>query len=142
MMEISLRAFRFENDYPAVIDLWDRCGPGVQVRKSDDPEEIQKKLTRDPDLFIVAECESRIIGTVLGGFDGRRGMIYHLAVEPAFRVHGVGGKLMQEVESRLHQKGCLKAYLLVTNDNEEVIPFYEKRDWQEMHLHIFGKNLS
>jgi len=141
-MEVTLRTFRFEQDYPVVIDLWERCGPGVQVRRSDEPEEIKKKLTRDPDLFLVAECEQKIVGTVMGGFDGRRGMVYHLAVEPAFRVHGVGGKLMQEVESRLQDKGCLKAYLLVTNENDEVIPFYEKRGWQEMKLHLFGKNLS
>ena len=125
-----------------MIDLWNRCGPGVQVRKSDDPEEIQKKLTRDPELFVVAEHQGRVVGTVLGGFDGRRGLIYHLAVEPGFRVHGVGGMLMQEVEARLLRKGCLKAYLLVTNENEEVIPFYEKRGWSEMKMHLFGKNLS
>jgi ribosomal protein S18 acetylase RimI-like enzyme len=140
-MDITLRAFRFEQDYRTVIDLWNRCGPGVQVRKSDDPEEIQKKLQRDPDLFIVAEHQGRVVGTVLGGFDGRRGMIYHLAVEPAFRVHGVGGRLMQEVEARLVSKGCLKAYLMVTDENEETIPFYEKRGWSEMNLHLFGKNL-
>jgi ribosomal protein S18 acetylase RimI-like enzyme len=140
-MEIILRAFRFEADYPSVIDLWNRCGPGVQVRKSDEPEEIKKKLQRDPDLFIVAVHQGQVVGTVLGGFDGRRGLIYHLAVEPAFRVHGVGGKLMQEVESRLAQKGCIKAYLLVTLENEEVIPFYEKRGWDEMPMHLFGKNL-
>jgi ribosomal protein S18 acetylase RimI-like enzyme len=140
-MEISLRAFRFEQDYPTVIELWNRCGPGVQVRKSDEPEEIKKKLERDPDLFIVAEHQGRVVGTVLGGFDGRRGLIYHLAVEPGFRVHGVGGKLMQEVEARLAQKGCIKAYLLVTLENEEVIPFYEKRGWNEMPMHLFGKNL-
>lgn len=141
-MELLLRAFRFEQDYPRVIDLWNRCGPGVQVRKSDDPEEIRKKLQRDPELFIVAEHQGHVVGTVLGGFDGRRGMIYHLAVEPAFRAHGVGGKLMREVEARLASKGCLKAYLMVTNENEEIIPFYEKRGWSEMNLHLFGKNLS
>ena len=140
-MEISLRVFRFEQDYPAVIDLWNRSGPGVQVRKSDQAEEIKKKLERDPDLFIVAEHQGQVVGTVLGGFDGRRGMIYHLAVEPAFRVHGVGGQLMREVESRLAKKGCLRAYLMVTLENEEVIPFYEKRGWQEMPMHLFGKNL-
>jgi ribosomal protein S18 acetylase RimI-like enzyme len=140
-MEISLRAFRFEQDYPAVIDLWNRCGPGVQVRKSDDPEEIKKKLERDPDLFVIAEHQGRVVGTVLGGFDGRRGMIYHLAVEPGFRVHGLGSMLMQEVEARLVSKGCVKAYLMVTTDNEEVIPFYEKRGWSEMKMHLFGKNI-
>lgn len=141
-MEISLRTFRFEQDYTAVIALWNRCGPGVQVRKSDQPEEIQKKLTRDPDLFLVAEHQGQVIGAVLGGFDGRRGMIYHLAVEPGFRVYGVGSKLMQEVEARLARKGCLKAYLMVTMENEEVTPFYEKHGWKEMPMHLFGKNLA
>ena len=54
---------------------------GVHVGRSDTPAEIEKKLARDPDLFLVAECEQQIIGSVIGGYDGRRGMIYHLAVD-------------------------------------------------------------
>ena len=141
-MKFSLREFRLPEDYPAVLDLWNRSGPGVQVRSSDEIQEIEKKIARDPDLFLVAEIDGRIVGTVMGGFDGRRGMIYHLAVETKFRKYGLGGQLMTEVESRLRQKGCLKAYLLVTKSNEEVIPFYEKRGWEAMDLHVFGKNLS
>ena len=75
-------------------------------RRSDTPAEIEKKLTRDPDLFLVAEHDNKIIGTVIGGFDGRRGLLYHLAVDGSFRGQGIGTLLLSEVESRLRLKGC------------------------------------
>src|SRR5512144_633037 len=76
----SIRAFRYPEDYAPVITLWEAAGPGIHLGRSDELEEIGKKLTRDPDLFLVAVAEREIVGTVLGGFDGRRGMVYHLAV--------------------------------------------------------------
>ncbi|HEY58890.1 MAG TPA: GNAT family N-acetyltransferase [Anaerolineae bacterium] len=126
LAEFTLRTFRFPEDYQAVYDLWSRAGPGIQLRKSDEPEEIAKKLQRDPDLFLVAEAEGRIIGAVMGGFDGRRGLIYHLAVDPAFRRRGIGSTLMAELERRLVAKGCLRAYLLVTEENQETMAFYRR----------------
>ncbi len=132
MTDIHLREFRFPEDYPAARTLWENAGPGIHVRGSDAPAEIEKKLLRDPDLFLVAEADGRMVGTVIGGFDGRRGLIYHLAVEAAFRQHGVGGLLMDEVERRLKAKGCLKCYLMVTSENENAIGFYRKRGWERM----------
>lgn len=105
--------------------------------------EIEKKIARDPDLFLVAELDGSIIGSVIGGFDGRRGLIYHLAVADSFRGTGIGSCLMEEVESRLRTKGCLKCYLLVTDDNPEAEVFYQHRGWQHMdHVHLYGKELQ
>jgi ribosomal protein S18 acetylase RimI-like enzyme len=138
----SIREFRFPEDYSAARALWDSAGPGVQVRWSDEAEEIQKKLIRDPDLFLVAEQDGKIIGTVIGGFDGRRGMIYHLAVDASAREQGVGAQLMNEVERRLKAKGCLRCYLLVTTENESAMRFYEKRGWGRMNTVVtYGKDL-
>ena len=78
--ELAIRQFIYPNDYQAVYTLWSQAGPGIHVRVSDEPQEIEKKITRDPDLFLLAELRGRVIGSVLGGFDGRRGMMYHLAV--------------------------------------------------------------
>jgi ribosomal protein S18 acetylase RimI-like enzyme len=139
---ISIRPFRFPDDYDKVLALWHSAGKGIHVGRSDKPDEIEKKLQRDPDLFLVAEQDGEIAGTVLGGFDGRRGMVYHLAVSAKFRQQGIGYALMQELERRLKQKGCIKSYLLVTRDNPNAIPFYEKRGWERMHLFIFGKDLD
>jgi ribosomal protein S18 acetylase RimI-like enzyme len=129
---VQLREFRYPEDYPAARFLWENAGSGINVRRSDEPEEIQKKLQRDPDLFLVAETNGKLIGTVIGGFDGRRGLIYHLAVEAGFRHEGVGSLLMDEVEWRLKTKGCLKCYLMVTADNENAMHFYETRKWERM----------
>jgi ribosomal protein S18 acetylase RimI-like enzyme len=132
MTAMQVREFRYPEDYPAARFLWEHAGSGVHVRRSDEPEEIQKKLQHDPDLFLVAETQDKLIGTVIGGFDGRRGMIYHLAVDAAFRQQGVGSLLMDEVEHRLKAKGCLKCYLMVTVENENAMRFYEARNWERM----------
>ncbi len=116
---------------------------GVKVGRSDSPEQIEKKLQRDPDLFLVAESEGEIVGTIIGGFDGRRGLIYHLAVAASFRGRGIGSRLMDEVENRLRAKGCLRCYLHVTVDNDEAVSYYEKRGWKRMdHVYTYGKDFD
>ena len=75
---------------------------------SDTLNEIAKKVQRDPDLFLVAEVDNRLIGTVIGGYDGRRGMIYHLAVANEYRQQGIGEVLMEEVERRYGPREHLK----------------------------------
>jgi ribosomal protein S18 acetylase RimI-like enzyme len=139
-MPVNIREFRFPDDYAPALKLWESIKVGINVGQSDTPEEIQKKLKRDPDLFLVAELNEEIIGTVIGGYDGRRGIIYHLAVHENVRAQGVGAMLMNEVEKRLQAKGCVKCYLLVVAENEHAIQFYENRGWREMKEdRIFGK---
>jgi len=91
---VQIRELRFPDDYPEVESLWASMERGVNLGRSDTPEEIWKKLARDPDLFLVVEENGQIIGTVIGGFDGRRGSIYHLAVTASFRGRGIGFRLM------------------------------------------------
>lgn len=141
MTAIAIRPFRFPEDYEAVLTLWQNAGEGIGIGVSDSPEEIEKKLRQAPDLFLLAESGPRIIGTVIGGYDGRRGMLYHLAVDAEFRGQGVGTLLMDEIETRLKAKGCRKAYLLVKQGNRAA-EMYEKRGWNEMtNVRLFGKNL-
>jgi ribosomal protein S18 acetylase RimI-like enzyme len=141
LADINFREFKYPEDYPKVFELWSNVGPGIHLRRSDEPEEIAKKLQRDPDLFLLAELNGTIIGSVLGGYDGRRGMVYHLAVEHSYRKRGLGEALMVELEKRMAKKGCLRAYLLVTRDNSEAIQFYEARGWAPMDLLIYAKDL-
>lgn len=139
---MKIRQFSME-DYEAVIALWQRAGEGIRLGWSDTRPEIEKKLSRDPDLFLIAEEDGQIVGAVLGGFDGRRGFVYHLATDPQYRNRGIASALMGELESRLRSKGCLKLYLLVTNDNDQAKDFYLKRGWEDMtvSLRIYGKEL-
>jgi ribosomal protein S18 acetylase RimI-like enzyme len=139
---LTIRTFEYPDDYPAVFSLWSSAGPGIHVRRSDESDEIAKKLKRDPDLFLLAELNGQVVGTVLGGFDGRRGMVYHLAVAGVYRQRGIGTALMDELERRLRQKGCLRYYLLVTNDNLDAMHFYSARGWEDMDLHIYAKDIG
>ena len=137
-----IREFDLARDYDAAIVLWQASGPGVHVGPSDTRAEIAKKAARDPDLFLVAEDAGQLIGTVIGGFDGRRGLVDHLAVSAAQRGQAIGTALMNEVERRLKAKGCRKCYLLVAEDNLDVIPFYQKLGWAKMPTTLMGKELK
>lgn len=127
--ELRIREFQYPRDYEPAARLWQAMDKGVRFGRSDVPAEIEKKLERDPDLFLVAEKDNEIVGTVIGGFDGRRGMVYHLAVAHAHRRNGIAEALMGELEKRLVTKGCIRALLLVHADNAEARALYEKQDW-------------
>lgn len=137
----SIREFVL-TDYDHVLTLWQSAGPGIGIGRSDTREEIAKKLQHDPDLFLVAEDGGKLIGTVVGGYDGRRGLIYHLAVERAYRGRGIAKLLMDEIERRLIAKGCLKAYLLVLKDAHGAIDFYAHRGWETMDVTLMGKTFQ
>lgn len=103
--KIRIRGFRL-SDYEAVRALWKESG--LETRPGDSREEIQLKLSRDPELFLVAESGSKIVGSVIGAWDGRRGWIYHLGVLPSFQRMGIARRLVREVERRMRAKGVLK----------------------------------
>ena len=138
---IRIREFSYPDDYALVIQLWENMEKGVHIGRSDTPNEIEKKLKRDPDLFLVAEADGELVGTAIGGYDGRRGAIYHLAVAASFRGQGISTRLMDEVEAHLRAKGCVRCYLFVMPDNVEAMRYYQKHDWQPMAVHPYAKDL-
>ncbi|MBN1264109.1 MAG: GNAT family N-acetyltransferase [Anaerolineales bacterium] len=138
---ILIRTVNFVEDYETLARIWSQAGPGIHLRKSDEPEEMLKKVRKDPELFLAAEMFGEIVGAVLGGYDGRRGLVYHLAVIKPFRRKGVARALMDELEKRLKQKGCIKYYLLVTRDNYGALRFYEQYGCEVMDLLTLGKDL-
>jgi ribosomal protein S18 acetylase RimI-like enzyme len=140
--QVTIREFRYPADFADVYKLWAQSGPGVRLGRSDQPGEIVKKMGRDPDLFLVAQAGDQIVGTVLGGYDGRRGLVYHLAVANSYQRLGIGKTLMRALETRLRSKGCIRCYLLVTKDNPQGMRFYESSGWERMDLHIYAKNLD
>jgi ribosomal protein S18 acetylase RimI-like enzyme len=109
-------------EYPRVRRLWRRNG--IELGLSDRRREIEHARQRDPDLFLVATARGRLIGAVLGRYDGRRGWVHHLAVDARHRRRGVGAALMAELERRLRALGCRKVNLHVLAENGVVVPFY------------------
>lgn len=116
------------DDYAVVHVLWQRGD--LWIRPSDGPEATLLKLSRDPDLFLVArDAGGRIVGTVMGGWDGRRAYIHHLSVAPERRRRGIAGRLMDEMEARLRAKGAGKAKLQILTDNEVSRGFFRHRGY-------------
>lgn len=141
-MDIQFRDFSIEKDYDAVIDLWKHSGEGLTVGKSDEPNELKKYLDRCPGLFIIAETGGHVVGTILGGYDGRRGFIYHLAVAENFQDIGIASSLVNEIENRFKQRGVIRYYLFVKRQNEKMIRFYQEHQFEDLDcLQIFGRSL-
>ena len=129
------------DDYPVVHVLWQRAG--LWMRPSDGPEATALKLERDPGLFLVArDGDGAIVGTVMGGWDGRRAYVYHLAVLPERLRAGIGSRLMDELEERLRRLGAVKAKLQILTDNEASRAFFERRGYLcETDCEPWGKEL-
>ena len=133
-----IRPFRHEDTEP-VVDLWRRCG---LTRPWNDPRrDIERKLTVQPELFLVVERDAGVVATAMAGYDGHRGWVYYVAVEPALQGAGVGRALMGEVEARLLALGCPKVNVQVRGGNEPVTAFYRRLGYAEDGATGFGKRL-
>jgi len=122
LSDLKVRAYQ-TSDEEAVVRLWKDCG--LVVPWNDPHKDIQRKLKVQSDLFLVALLETRLVATVMAGYDGHRGWINYLAVAPDLRRSGIGRRLMEEVESQLKALGCPKINLQVRTSNTDVIAFYE-----------------
>lgn len=127
-------------DEAAVIELWRACD---LVRPWNDPrKDIARKLQVNPGWFLVAEQAGRIVGTVMVGYEGHRGWINYLAVEPSLQRGGLGRKLMAEAERILRVAGCPKVNLQIRRTNEGVIAFYERLGFVADDVVSLGKRLE
>lgn len=135
---MTVRSFHLE-DEDSVIALWERCGLN---RPWNDPrQDIARKLTVQPDLFLVVQSNAAIVATAMAGFDGHRGWINYLGVDPAHRRLGVARRLMAELESRLTALGCPKVNLQVRAGNAAAVAFYAALGYAQDDVVCFGRRL-
>ena len=114
--------------YDDVVQLWNKAG--ISVGSSDSKKEIERMLERNPNLFLIGKIEENIIAVVMGGFDGRRGYIHHLAVDPIYQKKGYGKKLVDDLISEFRRIGVHKIHLFIEKQNEAVVDFYSNLGWQ------------
>lgn len=135
---IAIRPF-VRDDTEAVVALWEACG---LVRPWNDPrKDIERKLRVQAEMFLVAVQDGVIVGSVMAGYEGHRGWINYLAVEPSRRRHGLGTRLMAEAERLLEGSGCPKINLQVRSENADVIAFYRALGYQADDVVSLGKRL-
>ncbi|MFS0714440.1 GNAT family acetyltransferase [Microbacterium sp. 2P01SA-2] len=143
-MTITVRAFA-ASDEDVVVELWHEVG---LTRPWNDPRaDIRRKLTVQPELFLVAVDQpvdgtaEAVVGSVMAGYDGHRGWLYYLASAPSHRGLGVGRALVAEAERRLEAMGCPKVQLMVRAENEAVRGFYDELGYEPFTVWSTGKRL-
>lgn len=129
------------SDYDALRHLWLNTA-GLALNSIDDSREgIEKCLLRNPTTCFVAEEKGRLLGGILAGHDGRRGFIYHLAVEDDQRQRGIGRALTNAANEALRHEGIVKVALLVLQENENANRYWEHVGYTT-HPEIVYRNLE
>jgi ribosomal protein S18 acetylase RimI-like enzyme len=135
---IHIRAFD-RGDGDDVVALWHACD---LVRPWNDPHrDIERKLRVRRDLFLVALDDQVLVGSVMAGYEGHRGWINYLAVDPRWRRRGIGRSLVSEAERLLAASGCPKVNLQVRSENSDVIAFYRASGYSLDDVVSLGKRL-
>lgn len=135
---LLIRPFQ-EGDEEEIVALWERCG--LVVPWNDPRRDIERKRGVDPELFLVGEAAGRIAATCMAGYEGHRGWINYLAVDPPLRRRGYGARLMAEAERLLGMRGCPKINLQVRANNRDTVAFYEAIGYRVEELVDMGKRL-
>ena len=135
---LLVRPYR-ESDRGAVVELWRECG--LVVGWNDPDSDIRRKLRVQREMFLVGLFGSRLVATVMAGYEGHRGWINYLAVKPEIQKQGLGRRLMEEAEARLIAAGCPKINLQVRESNAAAIAFYERIGYSADDVVSMGKRL-
>jgi len=136
--QLIIRSFQI-SDEPYVIDLWHRCN--LVVPQNDPKKDIEMKLQVQPELFFVGVISNSIVSTVMSGYDGHRGWLYYLAVDPDFQKKEIARRMVEKVESKFRKLGCSKINLQVRTSNKPVIAFYKHIGFLDDDVIGMGKRL-
>ena len=136
---MRIRPFEM-SDEEAVVALWERCG---LTRPWNDPrKDIRRKLRAQPDLFLVGVTDGEVVATVMVGYEGHRGWIQYLGVDPKRQRKGLGRAIMAEAERLLREAGCPKINLQVRTSNTGAIEFYKRLGFMLDDVVSLGKRLE
>lgn len=129
------------SDYQSIYNLWENTS-GMGLRSLDDSEAgIKRFLLRNPKTNFVAVVDEKIVGVIMAGNDGRRGYIYHLAVQNEYSRRGIASALVKECLMALRTEEINKAALVVFSDNKSGNHFWKKLGFIERDDLVY-RNLS
>ena len=119
------------DDYDAVYELWRSTEQSSRALNpvDDSREGIDRYLKRNPNTRFVAVAGDEIVGVILSGHDGRRGIIHHLCVHPDRRRLGIAARLVSLAEDALKKEGIQKVLCLVFKDNDAANSFWEQQGY-------------
>ena len=137
---LLLRALDYPGDEAGIVALWQRCG---LTRPWNDPaKDIRRKLVAGRELFVIGEHGGRIVATAMAGYDGHRGWVNYLAVEPSLQGRGIGRAMMAEAERLLRFIHCPKINVQVREGNDAALAFYARIGFVRDDTVSLGKRLE
>lgn len=136
-----IRNYDNDKDKEEVIELWKKVFT-YNAPHNEPIASIRRKLKANDNLFFTAESdEKKVVGTIMAGYDGHRGWIYSMAVDPDYRKKGIGSLLLKHAENELKKLDCPKINLQVLPSNKEVVDFYKKNGYSVEERISMGKRL-
>lgn len=140
-MNVEIREMT-PSDIDEVLALW-QAMEGIGLDEVvDSPRGIEQHLTRNPGLSFVATVDGNLAGTVLGGHDGRRGYLHHLAVVERHRRRGIGRGLIDRSIHALRELGIRRCHVFVFQEGAAAPAFWSAIGWQRRQdLSIMTRNI-
>ena len=126
MINMKIEKFKIEY-YDDVMRLWRKAG--IEVVSSDTIDEVTRVFNRNPDLFLIGKIQERVMAVVMGAFDGRRGYVHHLAVDPDYQKRGFGKTIMDALVEQFRKMNIHKVHLFIEKSNKNVVEFYNNLGW-------------
>ena len=129
-MDFEIRTVTIE-DYDALLELWNSTEQSRRALNpvDDSRDGIDRYLKRNPTTCFAAVMNGNIVGVILSGHDGRRGIIHHLCVHPDYRRMGIASRLVAMAEEALRKEGIQKVFGLVFKDNDVANMFWETQGY-------------
>ena len=124
------------SDYDDLIELWRHAGLPIKLEGRDARNALVKQLESFPELFIGGFDDGKLIASVIGSDDGRKGWINRLAVRLEYRNKGIARRLLNEMEKRLHKRGRKIICVLIEEWNKQSITFFKKNKYV-LHKDIY-----
>lgn len=139
---MTVRTMQIE-DYDGVYALWMSI-KGFAIRSVDDSREgVSRFLKRNPSTSVVAEEDGRIVGAILCGHDGRRGCMYHVCVQEAYRMRGIGRQMVTFAMEALKKEGISKVSLIAFTVNDIGNAFWNRIGWtRRLDLNYYDFTLN
>lgn len=128
-MKVKIREFKPE-DYSECVKIWKETR--LYIWYMDNKNDILKFHQNNPDLFLVAELNAKVIGTVMATYSGNFALVYHLAVKPEFQKRGIGRKILDKILKKLKGKGARFAFVINHSKHKDALPFYYKMGFRSV----------
>jgi ribosomal protein S18 acetylase RimI-like enzyme len=133
-----MKIVEYKSEYEsAVIELWEKCG---LTRPWNNPRrDIERKMKEKPELFLVGLIDGKVVASAMGGYEGHRGWVYYLGIDPEHRRQGLGRQIMTAIEDKLIEMGCPKINLQVRAGNAGPLKFFRKIGYNTEERISLGK---